>query len=106
MREPMPCIFAILTAAGSPNSPIGARWLWFLCVSANAVSLRLGHAQALTTVQVVIHSLRAASLPPRRYGRKCALIVIRFISPYPWGIAARKRTMCLFACSPPGRGHI
>ena len=30
------------------------------------VSLRLGHARALTTVQVVIHSPRAASLPPGR----------------------------------------
>ena len=29
-----------------------------------SVSLRLGHARALTTIQVVIHSPRAASLPP------------------------------------------
>ena len=36
MREQVPCIFVLFTAAGSPNSPIGARWPWFLCVSANA----------------------------------------------------------------------
>ena len=28
--------FAVFTYAGSPNLPIDMRWLWFLCVSANA----------------------------------------------------------------------
>ena len=41
--------------------------------SKTAVSLWLGHAQALTTVQVVIHSLRAAPLPLRGRPRKSIL---------------------------------
>ena len=53
--------------------------------------------------------LYCRGLPPfpssPRIWSKCALIAIRFIFPYPWGIASRKRTMCLFACSPPGRGQ-
>ena len=46
-------IFAVFTHDGS-----------FHRYSRSPVSLRLGHARALTTVQVVIHSPRAASLPP------------------------------------------
>ena len=38
-----------------------------------AVSLRLGHTRALTTIQVVIHSPRAASLPTGEGKRLCSL---------------------------------
>ena len=38
--------------------------------------------------------------PSPRIWSKCALIRIRFISPYPWGIVSRKRKICLFAHSP------
>ena len=47
--------------------------------------------------QAVAGSRFAAS--PRIWS-KCALILIRFISSYPWGIVSRKRKICLFAHSP------